>query len=364
MNELKVQAVLRLLGCHKIKTRPNGFVVGSCPFAPFRHQNGSDMAPSFGIKVNDCGSSHFHCYTCRLSGDMTTLVNMLRWKYKDVGVDLTELGRLIANDDIETPDSLASRLASIEDKPKPIEIAGMKLSSSTAQSYGIDAASLEYLPETTLDPFRAFPINAWMYLKGPKRKFTEETILAWELGWYEEEQRIIIPIRDCTGRLVGYSRRLLEDEWVFDFERNKHLPFAGRKRPPKYLHSDGFKRDLVLYGEHMLKKESRTGYLVEGFFDVIYLWQLGYYNAVAIMGTHLSPLQEHKILQFFDRLIVFRDGDEAGKGASDKIVKKLSEKIIVTATDTPPSKDPNSLNPNEIRGLVENQNNPFEGLTT
>ena len=127
--------------------------------------------------------------------------------------------------------------------------------------------------------------------------------------------RIIFPIRNIYGEVIGFGGRSLDG------------------REPKYLNSPDtvvFKKGRVLYGiyenrEYM--KQLKEAYLVEGYFDLLVMYDNGIRNVVATMGTALSEEKVRRLQRYVDSVIFLFDGDEAGRKASFKayeVVKNLS----------------------------------------
>lgn len=115
--------------------------------------------------------------------------------------------------------------------------------------------------------------------------------------------RVIFPIRDNQGRVVGFAGRALNDD-----------------DQPKYINSSDspvFKKQHILYGlyEGRLAK-AKNWLVVEGYMDVISLHQAGVYGAVASMGTAIATPQIEKLLQLNPVLTLSFDGDKAGQQAS------------------------------------------------
>jgi DNA primase len=119
---------------------------------------------------------------------------------------------------------------------------------------------------------------------------------------------------------------------------------------PKYLHSSGFRRDYYLYGEYQARTGER-GFLCEGFFDVIYLRQYGY-NAVAMLGSHLSRFQVEKLVKFFSDVVIVPDGDGPGYEAAKKAEAQLSPRLPTIVAKVPFGKDPDQLDENELTSLL------------
>ena len=116
--------------------------------------------------------------------------------------------------------------------------------------------------------------------------------------------RIMFPIRDPRGRVIGFGGRVLGDD------------------TPKYLNSPEtplFHKGRELYGLYQVrskKKQPETLYVVEGYMDVIALAQHGVDNAVATLGTAVTDKHLEKLYRVSGRLIFCFDGDEAGKKAA------------------------------------------------
>jgi len=132
--------------------------------------------------------------------------------------------------------------------------------------------------------------------------------------------RIIIPILDLTGRVVGFGGRLLD----------------STSQLPKYINSQDtpiFKKGENLFGLWHSKQYIREkGYvmIMEGYMDVILCHQYGFKNAVAPLGTALTQEQLEKtkrifnnLKKFTNRILLIFDGDEAGVLAAQKSLLPL-----------------------------------------
>lgn len=121
------------------------------------------------------------------------------------------------------------------------------------------------------------------------------------------------------------------DRFIFPIKNHKGdiLGFAGRSVPgtdqePKYLNSkenQAYQKAQILYGLYENKKgikESGLVYLVEGYTDVITMYEYGFKNAVATCGTSLSEYQAELLKHYTDRIICLFDGDDAGKKAFER----------------------------------------------
>ncbi|HYU32987.1 MAG TPA: DNA primase [Thermoanaerobaculia bacterium] len=144
--------------------------------------------------------------------------------------------------------------------------------------------------------------------------------------------RLMFPIHNASGRLVGFGGRTLGDDKA------------------KYINTsetDRFHKGLLLYGLHLAKKEIReTGraVLCEGYFDVIGTVACGLEGAVAGMGTALTPEQAKLLSRYAEDVVVAYDGDNAGENAFRRALPLLlGEGLGVRRARFPEGHDPDSL---------------------
>ena len=146
--------------------------------------------------------------------------------------------------------------------------------------------------------------------------------------------RLIFPIQNHSGRVIGFGGRLLQNS----------------DKRPKYLNSPDsvvYNKSNVLYGifqakESILKKDEC--FLVEGYMDVLALYQAGIKNVVATCGTSLTVEQSTIISRFTKKVTIIYDSDEAGKKATLKAIDILLEKQLnVLVVSFPEGEDPDSF---------------------
>lgn len=129
--------------------------------------------------------------------------------------------------------------------------------------------------------------------------------------------RVIIPIHDAAGRIVGFGGRALGDH------------------QPKYLNSpetELFDKGKLLFGFDRAKRaiaQADTAIVVEGYFDVIALHEAGITNAVAAMGTALSADQINTLARLTEskRIVLNFDTDKAGFKAADRSIAAVEELV-------------------------------------
>ena len=160
--------------------------------------------------------------------------------------------------------------------------------------------------------------------------------------------RIMFPLYDVSGKVVGFSGRRYDD-----IKDNKYV---------NTKETDIFKKGEMLYHFHIAKDECRVKksvIVMEGFMDVIRASTIGIKNTVALMGTAMTHDQINLLKRLSKNIILCLDGDEAGvKAALANGELLLNEGIEVKVVALPNPDDPDSyiLNNGKDRfvGLIEN----------
>ena len=149
--------------------------------------------------------------------------------------------------------------------------------------------------------------------------------------------RIIFPVQDRSGGIIAFAGRTMEE----------------KKDVPKYLNTPetvAYSKKAVLYGLNLARKtiiEKKGAYLVEGYFDVIRMHQIGIENTVAPCGTAFTDEQIDECARLCDSFILIGDGDDAGMKSMLRsgpmiIDKGLNCNVIPLLSDAEKT-DPDSL---------------------
>ena len=153
--------------------------------------------------------------------------------------------------------------------------------------------------------------------------------------WYAMRGRVIFPIRDEEGGLIGFAARKQPD---------------GNPDEPKYINTsaaNGYKKSNHLYGLYRAKEaiaERGLVYLVEGYKDAIAMHAAGFVNTVALCGTVLCDGHIRLLKKYASQAVVLLDGDEAGRKATATAVASLRrEGILAVGGELPEGEDPDSL---------------------
>lgn len=166
--------------------------------------------------------------------------------------------------------------------------------------------------------------------------------------------RVIFPIHSLSGQVIGFGGRTLKSD-----------PKTG-----KYVNSpesDIYHKSKVLYGIYFAKKKivaEDKCFLVEGYTDVLSLFQSGFENIVSSSGTALTPEQIRLIKRFTNNVTIVFDGDEAGIKASlrgiDLILEEgLNVKIVVLPSGEDPDSYSKKLSSSELKQFISDNEQDF-----
>ena len=156
--------------------------------------------------------------------------------------------------------------------------------------------------------------------------------------------RVIFPIHNLSGRPIGFGGRTLKTD----------------KKVPKYVNSPQnvvYDKSKVLYGLFTAKKaiiQKDNCYLVEGYTDVISMFQAGVENVVSSSGTSLTTQQIALISRFTKNITILFDGDVAGIKASFRGIDMILEQgMNVKVVLFPDGEDPDSFAKKSVPGELE-----------
>ena len=312
--------VVAVIGRHMELKKSGRTWKGCCVFH-------GERTPSFHVYPED---KHFKCYGCGAYGDVFTFLQRLEGKeFPDV------VRGLAAEAGIEIPEAAEEDSAEARKKRKErneviaaCDAAARYFAARLASRHGEDARA--YLArrgvgEEAIRKFRlGVAADAWSDLArrlGEKGLGEGALVRAGLLvekekgqGTYDRfRNRLMFPIAGMDGQPIGFGGRALGDE--------KGAKYLNTPETPLY------KKSRVLYGLDLAReaiRKTRAAVLVEGYFDVIGLHQVGVANAVAVCGTALTP--EHvELLGRCDcrEVVILFDGDVAGLAAPAKAAAAL-----------------------------------------
>ncbi len=323
---------------------------GLCPFH-------AENEPSFTVSE---AKQIFHCFGCNTGGNAFTFL----MKFEHLA--FPEAVKKVAQ-------KYGIALPSREPTPREKQIAGEKdglfaLNELAASYYsallnaGEGKTARAYLAERRMTPetIRSFKLGyaspAWdgllLHLKAKRASLEAAHRLGLikrgkNNGWYDGfRNRIIFPIADYNGRIIGFSSRALEQDGA------------------KYINSSDsliYKKSASLFGLNTalpsIRKEDMA-VLVEGNFDLVSLHQHGITNAVATLGTALTDSHIKLLKRFTGSIVIAFDSDDAGRKAAMKSLPLfLQNGISPRMLELPAGADPDSFIHREkeaaFRGLIE-----------
>ena len=327
--------IVDVIGRRLTLERKGGAYWAKCPF----HGSGEERTASFKV-YEETGT--YHCFGCKESG------NAIHFLRKHDGLDFLEAVETLATQvGMEVPKQEApvdtSNATKINNRASKIFYDQLK----SAQG----EKTIKYLKERGISGETAkFFQLGYSSSKKPtlyenlKNEFKEIDLD--ESGLFGESDdgeyydrfrdRLMFPIRNIKGECIAFGGRLLSD----------------KKDQAKYLNSPEtktYKKKYELYGLYEIReinKRPESIFLVEGYMDVIGLFQHGIKNAVASSGTAFTQEQLRKILSYTNTIYIVFDGDEAGYKASWRAVENalslLREDTRISFIFLKPDEDPDS----------------------
>lgn len=313
--------------------------VGLCPF----HE---EKTPSFNVNP---ARQFYHCFGCGVGGDVFSFVmemenldfpESVRLLAQRYNVQITETGR---RDDgsgkrrrealhelLEQAAVFYRRLLDAEaGKPGREFLDARRIEGHLRQAFGLGYALPEWDALARAFTRRGVPeerlVETGLCARSPKSGRLYDRL----------RNRVIFPVRDLRGRVIGFGGRDL----------------SGEERAPKYLNSPEtplYHKGEVLYGLDLARRELRNApaLLVEGYLDVISLHGAGHPTASAPLGTALTDRQAALLGRYADDhgVIVLFDGDAAGRSAALRsLVGLVNTGIAVRVATPPPGSDPDDV---------------------
>jgi DNA primase len=313
-----------------LKKTGNSFK-GLCPF----HQ---EKTPSF-IVFPD--SQNFHCFGCGKGGDLFTFYMLMEnVEFKEALQELARRAGVTLEMGVPRPpeeDQHRQRLIEVN------ELAGMwfhHVLLKTAHGHaGREVIAQREISPQMVEKFGlGFAPDAWDSLLNflASRNVSAELAAAAGLastrdsgGFYDRfRNRLMFPIRDRDGRMVGFGGRALGDAM------------------PKYLNSPQtpvFDKSSLVYGLDVAREAIRAAnevVIVEGYMDVITAHQYGHENVVASMGTALTESQVAQIKRGSSHIVLALDSDAAGQMATLRGLETMADALD---SEVRPVPTPNGL---------------------
>ncbi len=322
-----------LIGGYVSLKRAGSNLKGLCPFH-------SEKTPSFTVYPSE---NSFYCFGCGVGGNAITFIRQI--EHLDYPDAIEFLAKRAGITVIRDDEKRYEKSGIDKQKLLRMNVDAAKffhkmlfennLSSNAALSYltekrGLSLATIKhfglgYAP----DGFDSL-LN-YMLKKGYTK---DELVIAFlagksEKGHYYDSfrNRVMFPIIDVSGNVIAFGGRVMDDS------------------KPKYkntMDTPVFKKSRNLFALNFAKNVcSENLILCEGYMDVIALHASGFTNAVATLGTAITPEQARIMSRYTKKVIISYDADEAGQKAAQKAMKLLGEVgLDVGVIKVPGAKDP------------------------
>lgn len=342
MQELKSRNDLVEVAAQYLTLDKRGYNYWAC--CPFHHEK----TPSFSINAPE---QYYHCFGCGVSGDVVSLTMELE------SLPFYEAVKFLANRaKIPLPEANYDNERTAELKHKKDRL--LKIMLTSAKFYlqnlysGKAEAHMEYISGRDLSPGTVKKFGM-----GASLDYNSLPILLQDMGFTREEivesgacvetdrkqlidaqaNRLIIPIINAMDEVIAFGGRIIgqKTDRVAKYKNTKDtLLFNKRKN---------------LFNLNLLKKYKQTHSLpyvimVEGYMDTISLYQAGFCNVVASMGTSLTPEQARIVKRYSSDVMISYDGDFAGQKADLRGLEILKEENLnVKVVLLPEGDDPDDV---------------------
>jgi DNA primase len=309
---------------------------GLCPF----HE---EKTPSFTVFPN---SGRYKCFGCGEGGDVFTfLMQRGNLGFREVLEELArDAGITLPAEDADPHDAERAqrRVAALEalrfaagfyrtilgrevGASARSYLAGRGLGPETVEAFGLGFSPDEYDGFHPYARAKGLPEQA-LFDAGLVRRNERGQLFDMFRG------RIMFPIHDLRGRVIGFGARALGDA------------------QPKYLNSpDGslFHKGREMYGLDLARDAARAAgrlLVVEGYTDVMHCWQTGLREVAAGLGTALTADNARQLRRFGVPVLLVFDGDEAGQRAAERAAETcLAEQVEGAVALLPAGRDPADL---------------------
>ncbi|MGE0687209.1 MAG: DNA primase [Dehalococcoidia bacterium] len=347
VDEVKARLdIVEVVGGYVRLQKAGRYFKGLCPFH-------TEKTPSFVVYAD---RQSWHCFgACGTGGDVISFVS------KKENLDFSSALRLLAERagvEMRSDGKRREEIRTLQDANEAAAVYFHSLlgGASNARSY-IEERGLN--DEAVNDFMLGYAPSGWETLrthlnsKGFKDEMLIESglLIESERGGYDRfRNRLMFPIRDDRGRVVGFGGRILPD-----------TNMGTNDNAPKYMNtpqSPIFDKGGLLYALDRAResmRQSGTAVIVEGYMDVIAAHQYGFRNVVASMGTALTDRQATLLQRQASRVVLAMDSDEAGSAANLRGVQVVAaatargtsqtrkQPLDIRVLALPQGKDPDEL---------------------
>ncbi|NLU41308.1 MAG: DNA primase [Firmicutes bacterium] len=349
-----------VVGTYVTLKRSGKSLTGLCPFH-------NERTPSFSVSPD---KQLYYCFGCGASGDVFDFVmEYERLDFMEAAKRLAERAGIV----LDTGDESSSERKRRQERETLYEVNGIaaKYFRYRLLKSRLAAAARNYLSsrgvssESSERFLLGYAMDSWddLYRVLQKRGISEDGMVLSGLvkkgkksAYDVFRDRIMFPIRDASGRVLGFGGRA--------------LPGKGDDQP-KYLNSQEtpvFSKRRILYGIDVARdsiRRSERAVVVEGYMDVVTCHQYGFTNVVASLGTSLTRDQAQLLARYAPEVVILYDADVAGQDATLRGLELLrSEGLRVKVVTLEEGEDPDSFlranGASKLKALLESAKNLTE----
>jgi len=215
-----------------------------------------------------------------------------------------------------------------------------------------EVSAREVVPQAAVNPPLKFTlreiqhVHAYLTVRGFEEEECEYLGVGYFPGRGMMQNRIVFPLHDASGTLIGYAGRRVEYS-LHDEDPTHVAPECPNLE--RWIFPAGFLRGQVLFNLHRVTEDDCTEVVVvESFWGVLACIRAGIMNVVAIMSNYATPDQV-KQLAGFEKVTILFDGDKPGREGAADLKSKLSNAEVKTLAD---GVQPDQVRPDTLRVML------------
>jgi len=345
-------------GFVKLKKRGANYL-GLCPFH-------NEKTPSFTVSPS---KEIYKCFGCGKSGNTISFlmehekysyVEALRWLANKYNVEVEETETSAEQRQVQQAADSLYILNNFAQKFFTEQLFNSEEGTDIALSYLQERG----FKKDIIEKFQlGYSPNQWEAFSSAAKtaQFSAELLVKSGLVISREEKlldnyrgRIIFPVHNQTGKIIGFGARII----------------GKNDKAPKYINTpenEIYVKSKIVYGSYFARQaidKNDECLLVEGYTDVISLHQAGIENVVASGGTSLTTDQLRLIKKYTNNLTIIYDGDPAGvkaalRGLDMAVEESLNVKLVLIPDKEDPDSYVNKVGPKAFREFIETNKKDF-----
>ena len=298
-------------------------------FCPLPGHEGEKKSPSFSVNIK---KGIWQCFACKAKGNVIDFVARMEGLNPENSSDFRKAALFIQknfiNDKSNSEETEEENKSDIEEDSRP-HIVNVPLDFQLKK----------------LDPNHSY-FNL--------RKINPDTVNHFGLGYCSKglmAGRIVIPLHDNEGNLIGYAGRLVDDDLI-DVNNPKYK-FPGSREKDGNIYE--FSKSKFLFNGFKIQEPVSNLIVVEGFFAFFWLFQCGYTNTVTLMGSSCSEDQAKLIMEKIKpsgTVWLMPDGDKAGEDCACQLFQFIAPYYRVKWVQLSKGIDPEDCSTEQLKQLL------------